>query len=132
MPRSWYPPHTDAGDKRYIGNVLIESNLPEVGTIVAFENHSGRTYLGPGCKPLGRSLIGGGNNGEDGTEGAVYKAAYGCYLHGSLLPKNPRFADLLLRQALRRRHGDVELAPLHDTLEARAHASATERARATR
>jgi CobQ-like glutamine amidotransferase family enzyme len=124
--------HTDAGDKRYIGNVLIESNLPGVGTIVAFENHSGRTYLGPGCKPLGRSLIGGGNNGEDGTEGAVYKTAYGCYLHGSLLPKNPRFADLLLRQALRRRHGDVDLAPLDDGLEARAHALATARARETR
>ena len=123
--------HTDAGDKRYIGNVLIDSNLPGVGRIVAFENHSGKTYLGPGCKPLGRSLIGGGNNGEDGTEGAVYKTAYGCYLHGSLLPKNPRFADLLLRQALRRRHGEVELAPLDDTLEERAHASATRRARET-
>jgi lipid II isoglutaminyl synthase (glutamine-hydrolysing) len=123
--------HTDAGNKRYIGNVLIESSLPGVGTIVAFENHSGRTYLGPGCRPLGRSLIGGGNNGEDGTEGAVYKSAYGCYLHGSLLPKNPRLADLLLRQALRRRHGDVELAPLDDALEERAHASATGRARET-
>jgi CobQ-like glutamine amidotransferase family enzyme len=120
--------HTDAGDKRYIGNVLIESNLPGVGEIVAFENHSGKTYLGPGCVPLGRSLIGGGNNGEDGTEGAVYKTAYGCYLHGSLLPKNPRLADLLLSQALRRRHGDVDLTPLDDTLEERAHSSATRRA----
>jgi CobQ-like glutamine amidotransferase family enzyme len=123
--------HTDAGDKRYIGNVLIDCHLPGVGEIVAFENHSGKTYLGPGCKPLGRSLIGGGNNGEDGTEGAVYKTAYGCYLHGSLLPKNPRLADLLLSQALRRRHGDVELAPVDDTVEERAHASATRRAHDT-
>ena len=124
--------HTDAGNTRYIGNVLIDCALPGVGTIVAFENHSGRTFLGPGCKPLGKSIIGGGNNGEDGTEGAIYKHAYGCYLHGSLLPKNPRLADLLLRQALSRRHGDVELEPLDDGLENMAHAGATERARLTR
>ncbi|MBF6612071.1 MAG: glutamine amidotransferase [Chloroflexi bacterium] len=123
--------HTDAGNKRYIGNVLVECDLPGIGTIVAFENHSGRTFLGPGCKPLGRSIIGGGNNGEDGTEGAVYKSAYGCYLHGSLLPKNPRFADLLLSQALYRRHGSVELPPLDDSVERLAYAGAVGRARLT-
>jgi CobQ-like glutamine amidotransferase family enzyme len=124
--------HTDASHTRYIGNVLVECVLPEVGTIVAFENHSGRTYLGPGCTPLGKSLAGGGNNGEDGTEGAIYKTAYGCYLHGSLLPKNPRFADLLLTQALSRRHGPVDLAPLDDRLEQSAHAQAISRLRETR
>ena len=124
--------HTDASNNRYIGNVLIESHLPGVGTIVAFENHSGCTFLGPNVKPLGKSLIGGGNNGKDGTEGAVYKTAYGCYLHGSLLPKNPRLADYLLAQALSRRHGPVELAPLDDTMEELAHSQATERARLTR
>ena len=123
--------HTDAGNKRYIGNVLVESDLPGVGTIVAFENHSGCTFLREGCKPLGKSIIGGGNNGQDGTEGAIYKRAYGCYLHGSLLPKNPRLADLLLAQALERRHGPVELTPLNDSLEMAAHGSASERARAT-
>src|SRR5206468_4695144 len=96
--------------------------------------HSGRTYLGPGTalrsiSPLGRSLVGGGNNGEDGTEGAIYKTAYGCYLHGSLLPKNPRFADHLLTQALARRHGAVELDPLDDRLELAAHAQAVSRVR---
>lgn len=124
--------HTEASSTRYIGNVLIDSSLPEVGVIVAFENHSGLTFLGPGAKPLGKVVIGGGNNGKDGTEGAIYKHAYGCYLHGSLLPKNPRFADLLLSQALARRHGPVELAPLDDRLEQIAHSSATQRARATR
>jgi CobQ-like glutamine amidotransferase family enzyme len=124
--------YSDAGDTRYIGNVLIDCALPGVGTIVAFENHSGRTFLRAGCKPLGKSLVGGGNNGQDGTEGAIYRHAYGCYLHGSLLPKNPRLADLLLSQALERRHGPVELQPLDDTLETLAHASATERTRATR
>jgi CobQ-like glutamine amidotransferase family enzyme len=123
--------HTDAGHKRYIGNVVIKCDVPGVGTIVAFENHSGRTYLGPGCAPLGKSLIGGGNNGEDGTEGAIYKTAYGCYLHGSLLPKNPLFADHLLAQALERRHGPVELAPLDDHMEEAAHEQAMARARET-
>lgn len=129
---SLFDAHTEASETRYIGNVLIDCAVPGVGTIVAFENHSGLTYLGPGCSPLGKSIIGGGNNGKDGTEGAIYKTAYGCYLHGSLLPKNPRFADHLLTQALTRRHGPVELAPLDNTLELTAHASATERARATR
>lgn len=124
--------HTDASNSRYIGNVLVDCALSGVGTIVAFENHSGRTFLGPGCKPLGKSIIGGGNNGEDGTEGAIYRNAYGCYLHGSLLPKNPRLADLLLSQSLQRRHGSVSLSPLDDTLETKAHTTAIERARATR
>lgn len=124
--------HTDASNTRFIGNVLIDCNLSGVGAIVAFENHSGCTFLGPGCKPLGKSVIGGGNNGKDGTEGAVYKTAYGCYLHGSLLPKNPRFADLLLSQSLARRHGPVELPLLDDTLESLAHGQATERARITK
>ncbi len=123
--------HTDAGHTRYIGNVLVDCALQGVGILVAFENHSGYTYLGPGCRPLGKSIIGGGNNGGDGNEGAIYKTAYGCYLHGSLLPKNPRFADYLLSQALARRHGPVELAPLDDRLEQLAHESAIVRARQT-
>jgi lipid II isoglutaminyl synthase (glutamine-hydrolysing) len=70
------------------------------------------------------------NNGEDGTEGAVYKDAYGCYLHGSLLPKNPWLADRLIGRALRRRYGEeVALVPLDDTLEERAHAAVVSRAR---
>jgi len=124
--------HTEAGNTRYIGNVLIDCAIPGVGTIVAFENHSGLTFLGPGCAPLGKSIIGGGNNGKDGTEGAIYKTAYGCYLHGSLLPKNPAFADHLLSQALARRHGPVELHPLDNSLEQLAHTTATSRARETR
>ena len=76
--------------------------------------------------------VGAGNNGRDGTGGARYRHAYGCYLHGSLLPKNPWFADLLLTQALARRHGPVALPPLTDNFEHAAHASAVKRAQATR
>ncbi len=122
---------TVAGNKRCIGNVLVQCDLGSgVRTLVGFENHSGKTFLGSGCQPLGRVLSGFGNNGEDGTEGAIYRNAFGCYLHGSLLPKNPWFTDHLLLAALRRRNGFLEaLAPLDDTLEDQAHEAVVERVR---
>jgi CobQ-like glutamine amidotransferase family enzyme len=122
---------TIAGDRRCIGNIVLDCEWdPGHRTLVGFENHSGKTYLGPGCAPLGRVLNGFGNNGEDGLEGAVYRTAYGCYLHGSLLPKNPWFADHLLGIALRRRLGDgTELKPLDDRLEQLAHDSVIARVR---
>jgi hypothetical protein len=119
---------------RCIGNVVIEwsppGGSPEGGqgpavsprrTLVGFENHGGRTFLGPGARPLGRVLAGHGNNSRDGTEGAVVERAIGTYLHGSLLPKNPHLADHLLSQALRRRRPQATLEPLDDSLEWRAH-----------
>lgn len=122
---------TIAGTRRCIGNVLIAATAGTPGRhLVGFENHSGKTYLGPGCAPLGRVIHGFGNNGEDGTEGGVYRQVYGCYLHGSLLPKNPWFADHLLNQALSRRSGSaVQLEPLDDGLEERAHQSVAARTR---
>jgi lipid II isoglutaminyl synthase (glutamine-hydrolysing) len=122
---------SEPGPKRHIGNVLIETDLDgQRRTLVGFENHSGRTYLGSNVRPLGRTLVGAGNNGEDGTEGAVYKNALGCYLHGSLLPKNPWLADRLLERALRHRAGEpVTLMPLDDRLEEQAHQSVAARIR---
>src|SRR5436190_17870171 len=119
------------GPRRHIGNVLVESSLDgRPRTLVGFENHSGRTYLGAGVMPLGKTVVGAGNNGEDGTEGAVYRAAIGCYLHGSLLPKNPWLADLLLARALAHRLGEpVQLASLDDTLEEQAHHAVETRVR---
>jgi lipid II isoglutaminyl synthase (glutamine-hydrolysing) len=93
--------HKGAQVPRCIGDVAISWNG---STLVGFENHGGRTYLGT-AKPLGRVLKGHGNNSEDGTEGAVYRNAYGTYLHGSLLPKNPHFADHLIALALARTYG---------------------------
>jgi CobQ-like glutamine amidotransferase family enzyme len=117
---------TLGGKKRLIGNVVVDwPDAPAEAparTLVGFENHSGRTYLGSGCRPLGRVRVGYGNNARDGSEGAVYKNAHGCYLHGSLLPKNPHLADHLLGAALRRRYGpEASLAPLDDRLEWAAH-----------
>lgn len=96
----------------------------QLNTLIGFENHSGKTFLGKDLNPLGKVLKGAGNNGEDKSEGAVYKNAFGCYLHGSLLPKNPHFADYLISKAIERRYGIVKLKPLDDTIEWQAHISA--------
>ena len=136
--------HTIGGDRRLIGNIVVEADLGSEAKderrktkdeapsssirLVGFENHSGRTYLGPGVRPLGRVLVGHGNNGEDSSEGAVYRNAFGCYMHGSLLPKNPQLADHLLGLALRRRYGpQAALAALHDDLELVAQRTMVER-----
>ncbi len=120
-----YTEHPGERVPRCIGNIVIEWDGPAGRqTIVGFENHGGRTRLGPGVRPLGRVLRGHGNNGEDGSEGAVYRNAFGTYVHGSLLPKNPVLADHLVALALSRRYGDLQLAPLDDRAEQRAHAAA--------
>lgn len=109
---------------RLIGNVAIEVDLPGTGgprVLAGFENHGGRTHLGPGVRPLGRVLKGHGNTGSSGHEGAVQGAVVGTYLHGPLLPKNAWFADWLVQQALAL---DVGLPPLDDALEDAAHAGA--------
>jgi CobQ-like glutamine amidotransferase family enzyme len=144
--------HKGSHVPRCIGDIAISWNG---STLVGFENHGGRTYLGT-ARPLGKVLRGHGNNSEDHTEGAVYRNAYGTYLHGSLLPKNPHFADHLIELALRRTYGisgqldgssnrsapssqhgadgakpqpSAILKPLDDILEWEAHASMLERMR---
>lgn len=129
---SLFDAHTVAGPRRCIGDAIVETEIDSKRrTLVGFENHSGQTFLGAGAKPMGKVLFGFGNNGEDGFEGAVYKAAFGCYLHGSLLPKNPWFADHLIHLGLRRRYGDSveKLAPLDDSAENAAHDAVIERIR---
>ena len=112
--------HTIGAKERMIGNYMF--SCEEAGcNIVGFENHSGKTYLGSGVRPLGRVLEGSGNNGEDGTEGARYKNVFASYSHGCLLPKNPKLADLILQTALERKYGALTLPSLPDTLETAAH-----------
>jgi lipid II isoglutaminyl synthase (glutamine-hydrolysing) len=127
-----FPLHTIAGDRRMIGDVLLDCEL-ETGrrrTLAGFENHAGRTYLDDGAEPLGRVVAGFGNDGESGYEGCRVGRAVGTYLHGPLLPRNTWLADWLLAQALAHRAGEPPgLGELPDSLEAEAHAVSSARAR---
>jgi CobQ-like glutamine amidotransferase family enzyme len=122
---------TEAGDQRAIGNVIVETDGLGLNptTLVGFENHAGRTYLGPGVAALGRCQVGNGNNGEDGAEGVVAGTVIGTYLHGSLLPKNPHLTDRILEMALRRRDPSAELAALAADEEMAAHQAIADRTR---
>ena len=122
--------YTVGGDKRLIGNYayrLADGGKDDL--VIGFENHSGRTYLGEGVRPLGSVLAGYGNNGKDQTEGVRFQNVYGTYSHGPVLPKNPGLCDHILAAALARKYGAAELSPLDDGAENAAHASAAGRPR---
>src|SRR3989344_4524723 len=122
-----FPAYTIAGDNRMIGNIVISSQDTN-NFLVGFENHSGKTYLKEGATPLGTVKSGYGNNGEDKTEGCVYKNAIGCYMHGSLLPKNPELADFLIKKALEVKYNkEITLKPLDDVLESKAQKEAIQK-----
>ena len=128
------PLHTVAGERRMIGDVLLQCELEpgERRTLAGFENHGGRTSLDEGAEALGRVVAGFGNDGESGEEGCRIGRAIGTYLHGPLLPRNPWLADWLLAQALAHRLGGEPpaLDPLDDDLEEAAQAVSAARARA--
>jgi lipid II isoglutaminyl synthase (glutamine-hydrolysing) len=126
-----FPHQTVAGERRMIGDVLLECEWAG-RTLAGFENHAGRTTLDEGALPLGRVVHGFGNDGESGFEGCRVDRVIGTYLHGPLLPRNPWLADWLLAQALAHASGGEppELEPLADELEAEAHEVAAGRARA--
>jgi len=129
-----FPLHTVAGERRMIGDILLECELvpAERRTLAGFENHAGRTYLDAGAQPLGRVVSGFGNDGTSGYEGCRVGRAIGTYLHGPLLPRNPWLADWILAQALAHATGEEppRFEPMADALEREAHAVAAARARA--
>lgn len=104
------PLETRAGEERLIGNITLENE--QFGRMVGYENHSGQTFLDEGVAPLGKVVRGAGNNLTDGHEGVLYHHVIATYLHGPLLPKNPRLADFLIAKALERKGLDAELTPL--------------------
>lgn len=113
---------TKGAKDRMIGNFAFRCGEESGGSVVVgFENHSGKTYLGAGVSPLGTVLSGSGNNGEDGTEGVRYLNVFGTYSHGPVLPKNPAFADAILKAALERKSPGFVLDPIDDALEHQAH-----------
>lgn len=114
--------YTVAGDTRFIGNVTAKTDFLTPNTLVGFENHSGLTYLEEGTAPIAKIIVGNGNNSVDKGEGARKNNVFGTYLHGSVLPKNPHFADYLIKTALSVKYGyDVELQKLDDTIEMNTH-----------
>lgn len=117
---------TVAGDTRLIGDIVFKCDFLKTDssdvTIVGFENHIGKTYLGSGVQPMGHVIKGFGNNGEDGTEGAVYKNTICSYSHGSLLPKNSILSDYMINTALELKYGKYSFdISLNDSLENVAH-----------
>lgn len=113
--------YTEQKQGRLIGNIVLDSAFVN-STVVGFENHGGRTYIN-NHTPFGRVLYGNGNNG-DGYEGVVYKNVIGTYLHGPLLPKNPKLADKIIKNAVLRRYPDnldFSLCEIDDTIENEAH-----------
>lgn len=108
---------TVASTVRMIGNIVLDSPF---GRLVGFENHSGQTVLDASQRPLGTVTKGYGNTPDGGYEGVISNNVIGTYLHGPVLPKNPRLADHLVLAALNRRHGVSDLAPLDDSLEMQA------------
>lgn len=120
-----FPAYTKASNDRMIGNIVIDT---EFGKLVGFENHSGKTFLKEDAKPLGKVIKGFGNNGEDDSEGCIYNNSIGCYMHGSLLPKNPELADWLIGKSLETKYGEVkQLIKLDDSLEQKAYSHAVKK-----
>ncbi len=117
--------HTLYKDKRQIGNIVIKSDITG-GLIAGFENHSAQVQLGD-VRPFGRVVSGYGNDGKSGFEGAVYKNVLATFLHGPLLPKNPQLADYIIKKALEKKYGEINLEELDDTIENAAHDYAVKR-----
>lgn len=110
--------YTVGAKDRMIGNFMYKCGQASGGsTVVGFENHSGKTFLGAGVSPLGTILSGYGNNGEDKTEGVRYNNVFGTYSHGPVLPKNPQLADFILKTALKEKYSSFDFAELDDTFE---------------
>ncbi|WP_373542563.1 type 1 glutamine amidotransferase [Chamaesiphon sp.] len=132
--------HPGIDTQRCIGNVVFEITATRLAAeltqllggkkpiIVGFENHGGRTYLGPNAEALGKVIKGYGNNAEDGTEGAFYHNAIATYSHGPLIPKNPFIADWMIKTALQNKYQtEIDLTPLDDSLADRARAAMLKR-----
>lgn len=106
-------------EKRCIGNIAVETCLDnETFKVVGFENHAGQTK--GITTPFAKIIKGHGNNFKDSFEGFYNGQVLGTYMHGPLLPKNPLLADFIIKKALFKNQGSVELMTLDDSLENKA------------
>ena len=90
-------------NNRFIGDTEIYNEEFDE-TYYGFENHNGITFLGKGEKPLGKVIQGKGNNGQDETEGVIYKNVFGSYFHGPILARNEILAKRLILTALKKKY----------------------------
>lgn len=118
---------TQGGPERLIGNIVVDSE--KFGLLVGYENHSGQTFLSGSTKPLGAVRVGAGNNFSEGTEGAIFKNSIGTYMHGPVLPKNPRLTDFLISAAVKKRYGKFKPQKIDDSLALQAKKIAASRPR---
>ena len=107
------------GKKRLIGNIITQSETLGFD-IVGFENHIGRMDI-KNHTPLGKVIYGNGNTDKKDVEGVIYKNVIGTYIHGPILPKNPSLADYIIKKALERKYGEINLADINDDWENKAH-----------
>ncbi len=111
--------YTEQKKPRLIGNIILKSEI--LGdTIVGFENHGGRTYIN-NHTPLGRVVYGFGNNDSKDFEGVVYKNVIATYLHGPLLPKNPKLTDYIINCVAVKKDESFSLCEIDSELELKAH-----------
>lgn len=112
--------YTKVEGERFVGNATM--NTEKFGEVAGYEDHTGKTYLKDKSAALGTVVTAQGNNGEDGTDGMIYKNCIGTYFHGPVLPKNPLIADFLISKAIEVKTGEpAELKELDDSLEKATH-----------
>lgn len=118
---------------RLIGNIVVEpspsSPLKERKNmmLVGFENHGGRTYLKDKSQSFAKVIKGFGNNGDDMTEGIIYKNSVGTYMHGPILPSNPSLAVMLLENSLEKKYSKKVLLKFDDQISQKAKAKILKR-----
>jgi CobQ-like glutamine amidotransferase family enzyme len=85
---------------RAVGELLADA-APHtgVGVVTGYENHGGRTVLGPAAAPFATVRAGVGN-GDGGVDGAIQGSVVATYAHGPALARNPALADFLLGQVV--------------------------------
>ena len=98
----------DTGARRVGEVVTVPDPSIDVPRLTGYENHQSVTALGRGVRPLGRVVVGAGNDTGDRSEGAIAGRVVGTSLHGPVLARNPALADHLLASVV----GDLD--PLDD------------------
>ncbi len=86
---------TRRGVHRAVGDFVADV---DGRTLVGFENHGGRTTLGPGVRPFAHVVRGRGNDGR--VDGFVTDRVWATYAHGPVLAQNPWLADDVLSRVL--------------------------------